>query len=84
MDLITGIGLLAATITTVSFLPQVIKSLKTRETRDISLATYIILVIGLALWLLYGFLIKDLPLITANIVTLMLAGLILFLKIKHK
>lgn len=84
MDLITGIGLLAATVTTVSFLPQVIKSLKTRETRDISLATYIILVIGLALWLLYGFLIKDLPLITANIVTLMLAGLILFLKIKHK
>ena len=79
MDLITGIGLLAATVTTVSFLPQVIKSLKTRETRDISLATYIILVIGLALWLLYGFLIKDLPLITANIVTLMLAGLILFL-----
>lgn len=84
MDLITGIGLLAATITTVSFLPQVIKSWKTRETRAISLATYIILVIGLALWLLYGFLIKDLPLITANIVTLMLAGFILFLKIKHK
>ena len=84
MDLITGIGLLAATITTVSFLPQVIKSWKTRETRDISLATYIILVIGLALWLLYGFLIEDLPLITANIVTLMLAGSILFLKIKHK
>ena len=84
MDWITSIGLLAATATTISFLPQVIKSWKTKETRDVSLVMYIILVIGLILWLFYGFLIKDLPLIIANIVTLALAGSVLFLKIKHR
>ena len=84
MDWITSIGLLAATATTISFLPQVIKSWKTKETRDVSLVMYIILVIGLILWLFYGFLIKDLPLIIANIVTLALAGSVFFLKIKHR
>ena len=84
MDWITSVGLLAATATTISFLPQVIRCWKTRETHDISLAMYIILVTGLTLWLFYGFLIKDLPLILANIVTLTLAGSVLFLKIKHK
>ncbi len=83
MNLITAIGLLAAAATTIAFLPQVIKSLKTRKTRDVSLLEYIILVFGLSLWLIYGFLINNLPLILANGVTLVLAALILFTKIKY-
>lgn len=84
MDWIIIIGLLAATITTTSFLPQLIKSWKTKRTTDISLLTYVVLVIGLSLWLFYGILIKDLPLIIANSVTIILSGSVLFLKIKHK
>lgn len=84
MTLITTIGLLAALLTTISFLPQVIKSWKIRKTRDISLPMYIILVTGLFLWLIYGILIKDLPLILANLVTLILASSVLFLKIKYQ
>ena len=84
MTLITAIGLFAALLTTVAFLPQVIKTWKTKKTRDISFTMYIILVTGVFLWLIYGFLIKDLPLILANLVTLILASSILFLKIKYK
>ncbi|MCH7568075.1 MAG: SemiSWEET transporter [Nanoarchaeota archaeon] len=84
MTFITSLGLLAALLTTIAFLPQVIKSWKIRETRDISLQMYVILVTGVFLWLIYGFLIKDLPLILANLVTLILVSSILFLKIKYK
>ena len=84
MTLITAIGLFAALLTTVAFLPQVIKTWKTKKTRDISFTMYIILVTGVFLWLIYGFLIKDLPLILANLVTLVLVSFILFLKIRHK
>ena len=84
MTLITAIGLFAALLTTVAFLPQVIKTWKTKKTRDISFIMYIILVTGVFLWLIYGFLIKDLPLILANLVTLILVSSVLFLKIKYK
>ena len=57
------IGLAAAVLTTIAFLPQVIKSLKTRQTRDISLITYLIFTTSLFLWLVYGLSIMDLPLI---------------------
>ena len=78
------LGFLAAFLTTVAFLPQVIKTWQTRKTRDISLITYIILFTGVFLWLVYGFLIENSPLIFANLVTLILVSFILFLKIKYK
>ena len=84
MNWVTIIGLLAATGTTISFLPQVIKSWKTHKTQDISLPMYIVLCTGVCLWLVYGFLIKDLPIVLANGITLILALSILFLKIKYK
>ena len=84
MTLITVLGLLAASLTTISFLPQIIKIWKTQKTGDISFVMYIILVTGVFLWLIYGFLIKDLPLILANLVTLILVSSVLFLKIKYK
>jgi MtN3 and saliva related transmembrane protein len=79
----TAIGLLAALLTTAAFLPQVLHTLATRDTRGISLRMYVIFVAGVLLWLIYGLLTGDLPLILANGVTLLLAGAILVLKLRH-
>jgi len=83
MTKITLIGFLAATCTTLAFLPQVIKTIKSRQTKDVSLWMYLIFTTGLVLWLAYGILIKAPPIIIANVVTLILALWILVLKIKH-
>ncbi|WP_448509168.1 SemiSWEET transporter [Immundisolibacter sp.] len=79
----TAIGLLAALLTTTAFLPQVLHTLATRDTRGISLRMYTIFVAGVLLWLIYGLLMHDWPLILANAVTLLLAGAILILKLRH-
>jgi MtN3 and saliva related transmembrane protein len=80
---LTWLGLLAGFCSTVAFVPQVVKTQRTRSTKDISLATFLVLVTGILLWLAYGIAIQDAPLISANGVTLLLAGTILILKIKH-
>jgi MtN3 and saliva related transmembrane protein len=77
------IGSIAALLTTVSWLPQALKTLRTRQTRDISLYAQIMLFIGIFLWLAYGLLIVSWPLIGANIVTLVLVGTILTMKIRY-
>lgn len=82
MDFITIIGFVAATCTTVSFIPQVWHILKTRDTKGISLNMYIIFAIGVFCWLLYGCFLSSLPIIIANSVTLLLALAILVFKIK--
>ena len=76
------IGTLAASLTTAAFFPQAIKTLRTRETSGLSLSMYLLLVTGVALWLLYGLMIGSRPLILANGVVLMpqLAILILLLQ----
>ncbi len=84
MNWLTLIGLLAATCTTISFLPQAIKIIKTKHTKDLSLGMYLILTIGVFLWSVYGILIDDLPLVIANTTTFLLTATILILKIKHK
>ena len=84
LDSTTVLGLVAATCTTVAFIPQAIQTIKTRNTKDLSLPTYILLVIGIILWLTYGILVQDLPVIIANAVTFFFIGTILVLKIKHK
>jgi len=84
MDLTLIVGLTAATLTTAAFVPQVVKTWRTRSTRDISLGMFSVLCTGVALWLLYGLLTGDLPVILANLVTLLLAGTVLILKVKHK
>jgi MtN3 and saliva related transmembrane protein len=83
LDWITLIGLVAAICTTCSFLPQVIKILRTKRTKDVSLLMYTILSTGLFLWLIYGLMLRDLPLILANTVSLSLAMCVLVLKIRH-
>jgi MtN3 and saliva related transmembrane protein len=83
MTAVTLLGLLAGALTTVAFVPQVLKTWRTRSTTDISLGMFAILVAGIAAWLLYGALIGDLPLVLANAVTLLLAGTILVFKIRN-
>jgi MtN3 and saliva related transmembrane protein len=80
---VTLLGLLAAACTTFAFLPQVIKTWQTRSTKDISLGMFLVLVIGIVLWLTYGLIIVDIPLIAANVVTLLFGVIILYFKLKH-
>lgn len=80
----TWIGLAAALLTTAAFAPQAFKVWRTRSTRDISLAMFSLMVTGLCLWLIYGILIEDIPLILANAVTLILASAILVAKIRFR
>jgi len=84
MNWIFTIGLIAAVVSTVAFIPQVRKSWLTRKTQDISLGSYILVVSGVLLWLIYGFLVKDFPLILANGITLIFTGWILILKIIYR
>ncbi len=74
----------AAVLTTAAFAPQAIKAWRTRSTKDVSLAMFALIVAGIALWLIYGILIDDAPLIIANAVTLILAGSILLAKIRFR
>ena len=81
--LTTLIGLAAATLTTASFLPQVIKAWRSRSTHDISLGMFTLMATGNSLWLIYGALIADLPLVAANLITLGLSATILALKLRY-
>lgn len=76
------IGGVAAVLTTIAFLPQVIKSWRSRSTRDVSLGMFLILNTGIVLWLIYGLILESRPLIYANTVTLILTGTILALKLR--
>jgi MtN3 and saliva related transmembrane protein len=77
------VGLIAGAFTTFSLLPQVMKTIRTRETKDISMAMYIILISGMLLWIIYGVLIDAPPVILANAFSLLLALIVLIFKIKY-
>jgi len=83
MNTVTVIGLMAATLTTFAFLPQAVKVWRTKSTRDISLIMFSVMTTGIVLWLIYGVLIWDLPLIYANAVTLPMAAYVLFAKMRY-
>jgi MtN3 and saliva related transmembrane protein len=70
------LGLVASCFTTSSFAPQIWRTWKTRDVSSMSLSTYLMLTLGVALWLLYGILKGDLPLIVANITMVMMTGTI--------
>ncbi|MGF1671913.1 MAG: SemiSWEET transporter [Balneolaceae bacterium] len=80
-NVITLIGLIAAACTTIAFVPQVLKTWKSKTAKDLSLGTFSLFTTGIVLWLVYGFLIMDLPIIAANAVTLLLVAAILFFKL---
>ncbi len=79
----TIIGLLAGTCTIISFLPQVIKTVRTKKTKDLSLAMYAVLAVGLLTWIVYGVLTNSFPIILANSISFILAVIILILKIRY-
>jgi MtN3 and saliva related transmembrane protein len=79
----TWLGLGAAFCTTVAYVPQVMKAWRSKSTADISLGMFTLMVTGIVLWLIYGLLLSDLPLIAANAVTLCLVISILLLKLRH-
>lgn len=83
MDNLTLLGLAAGALTTAAFLPQLIKAWKSRSTKDVSLLMYIVFCIGILLWLIYGICIDSLPLIAANVISLMIAITILILKLRY-
>jgi MtN3 and saliva related transmembrane protein len=83
-DWIEVLGGVAGVMTTAAFLPQAIKTWRTRRTRDISLSMFLTMCVGIILWLIYGVLIRSWPLIWANGSTLLLAGSILWVKWRNR
>jgi len=83
INLSEAVGYIAGFLATAAFLPQVIKTIRDRSVKDISLGMYVLLCSGVSFWLLYGFLISSWPVIISNLVTLVLSAAILVLKIKH-
>jgi len=83
IDYFAVIGFIAGTLTTASFFPQVLKTIKTKETKDLSLAMYIVLATGIFMWTVYGILIGSVPVIIANAISFILAAIILILKVKY-
>ena len=81
---VTILGLVAGTLTTISFLPQLLKAWKSRSTHDISIGMFSLLAAGIVLWIVYGVVTADVPVIVANSVTLVFVGLILALKLRYR
>ena len=77
------LGYLAATCTTLSFVPQAVKTIRTRDTSGISLGMYVVFTFGIACWFGYGIFLGSWPMIASNAVTFVLAATILALKLKH-
>lgn len=77
------LGLIAGACTTIAFLPQVLKTWKSRSAKDLSLGMFSIFSFGVLLWLVYGFLVQDIPVIAANMITLMLASTLLVFKLRY-
>ena len=84
MDMITLIGFIAGGLTTASFVPQVVKTARTRSARDISEAMLLVFLAGLALWTLYGVQVGSQPIIAANVITICLVGAILAMKVQFR
>ena len=74
-------GFIAAILTTAAFLPQLIKTLKTKKADDVSLITLIMFIIGVLCWIIYGYKISSIPILLANLITFILNLLILISKI---
>ena len=84
MDAITLVGFIAGTLTTVAYIPQVVRSWKLKETRDISLAMLVLYAVGVSLWFVYGVWANALPIIAANGVSLVLILVLLGIKLRYR
>jgi MtN3 and saliva related transmembrane protein len=84
MMLIDAIGFVAAILTTGSFVPQAWHTFKTKDVSGISLAMYSAFTLGITLWLVYGLLLRAWPIVVANVITLVLAVAILWMKLTYE
>ncbi len=84
MEFTQIVGIFAAILTTSAFVPQALKIIKTKSTKDISLGMYIILTTGILFWLIYGILLGEPPIIFANSIGFTLTFIILLLKIRYR
>lgn len=83
MDTLVIIGYIAGALTTISFVPQVLRAWKLKETRDLSLAMLLLFAAGILLWTVYGIWTGSLPIIAANVITFFLILILLGLKIRY-
>ncbi|MCC6275049.1 MAG: SemiSWEET transporter [Leptospiraceae bacterium] len=84
MNLDTIIGYLAGLLTTIAFIPQMLRVILTKQTNDISRNMYLVFILGILLWLAYGIMRSETPIIIPNIFTLIFATIILIYKLKEK
>jgi MtN3 and saliva related transmembrane protein len=84
MQLAQIIGLMAGTITSITFIPQVIRIWKTRSAKDLSMVMMLLLIIGTSLWLSYGLMIRDAAIIYTNSMVLAMSMIMMFFKLKYK
>jgi MtN3 and saliva related transmembrane protein len=78
------IGFVAATLTTLSFVPQALKIIRSKQTHGISLGMYLTFTVGIGFWLAYGFVLMSWPMIIANVITMTLSLTILALKLRYR
>lgn len=76
-------GVVAATLTTLAFVPQAVKTIRTRDTQSISLGMYVVFTVGIVFWFGYGIALDSWPMIVSNAITFVLAATILGLKLRH-
>jgi MtN3 and saliva related transmembrane protein len=84
IDVITTLGLVAGALTTIAYLPQLIKTWQSKSAEDLSWSMLVTLCVGIILWLVYGVIVWDIPLIAANVMTFTFASVILYLKIRYR
>jgi MtN3 and saliva related transmembrane protein len=80
---ITWLGMVAGTLTTIAFLPQLFKVWRSKSAQDISMTWLVTFSVGIFLWLVYGLLLKQPPIIVANAITLGLTGVIFGFKLRY-
>ena len=78
------LGLLAGTITSITFLPQVIKVWQTKSAKDLSMMMLLLLMLGVILWLIYGLILMNVAIIYTNSMVLAMSLILLFFKLKYK
>jgi len=84
MDLTTALGLVAGSLTTLAYFPQVLKTWRSRSADGMSWSMLVILCLGIGLWLIYGLYAHDTPVIVANLLTLFFSSAILVMKIRYE
>ncbi len=82
VDWVMILGLVAGICTTIAVIPQLLKAWRTKKVKDVSLGTYLVLITGLALWIVYGVILKDFPIIATNGTALVLNGIMLWMLLR--